>query len=192
MQARKLILVRHSQSEIVTGLPANRWHLSAAGRRLCEPLARRLSAYSPDVIVSSVEPKAVETGQIVAARLGKPFEMGEGLHEHERPNVGFLDREAFETQVAAFFEQPERLVLGAETAARAQQRFEEAVRRAIAKHPGDTVAVVAHGTVITLLVAPLAGVDAFQFWKGLGMPAFVVCALPTLTPLAIVEQIQAE
>ena len=64
-----LILVRHSAPEIVPQVPARAWHLSAVGRARCVPLAAALAPYQPRAIITSVEPKAVETGQIVAEQL---------------------------------------------------------------------------------------------------------------------------
>jgi hypothetical protein len=57
-QGRKLILVRHSLPEMITGVPASRWHLSAEGRRRCEKLAERLTGTDLAAIVSSEESKA--------------------------------------------------------------------------------------------------------------------------------------
>jgi hypothetical protein len=59
----RLILIKHSLPEMVPGLPANRWHLSGAGRLRCQALAEQLAPYHPDVIVASAEPKAAETAK---------------------------------------------------------------------------------------------------------------------------------
>src|SRR5687768_4949579 len=85
----KLILVRHSQSQIDPNRPASQWSLSEIGRQRCTPLAEQLAEYAPSAIVASREPKATETGSIAAAILDVPFETAEGLHEHERERVGF-------------------------------------------------------------------------------------------------------
>ena len=189
----KLVLVRHSQPEIVPDLPASQWRLSQVGRQRCKRLAEKLAVYAPDVIVTSLEPKAVETGQIVARLLDRPFETAADLHEHDRRNVGFLgDRQQFEARVVDLFEQPGRLVLGSETADAAHARFADAVASVIAKHPGCNVALVAHGTVMTLFVARAAGLEAAPFWKRLGLPAFVVLSLPEYTLLEVVEDVEAD
>jgi broad specificity phosphatase PhoE len=54
---RRLILIRHSVPDIVQGVPASQWHLSAEGRRRCEVLAGLLAPYEPAMIVTSLEPK---------------------------------------------------------------------------------------------------------------------------------------
>jgi broad specificity phosphatase PhoE len=184
-----LILVRHSAPEIVPQVPARDWHLSAAGRARCVPLAAALAPYQPRAIITSVESKAVETGQIVAARLGVAQVAMEGLHEHDRRHVGLLDQAAFQERVAAFFAQPDALVLGQETAAQACDRFTRALDAVPAAYPDAPVAVVAHGTVMTLYLAQVAGIDPYPFWQRLGLPAFVVLARPTLAVLTVQDHV---
>ncbi len=184
--------MRHSLPELVTGVPASQWHLSAEGRRRCETLGARLAAYGLTTVVSSEEPKAAETGQIVARILDIPFETAPGLHEHERGVVQSLgSREEFQAQVARSFEHPDELVLGYETADEAHARFAAAVARVLEQHPTGNPAIVSHGTVMTLFIARAAGLDPVPFWKRLGLPAFVVLSLPGLHLLEVVENIDA-
>jgi len=190
--ARKLILVRHSLPEIVPDVPAREWTLSDQGRRRCHALAAMLAEHTPDVIVSSLEPKAVETGQIVASLLGKPFATAPGLHEHERRGVGFSTREEFEARVATLFAHPTELVMGSETAEQAGHRLTQAIAaiaHVLGSHPGDNVAVVTHGTVMSLYVAQVAGVEPFSFWRRLGLPSFVVLSWTAMDLLAVVESV---
>ena len=164
------------------------WHLGERGRELSELLANKLAAYSPDVIVSSVEPKAIETAQIVANRLSLPHEIIEGLHEHERRNVLFMAKEELEARVAEFFSRPDALVLGSETANQAHTRFANAVHRVIEKHPQKNIAIVSHGTVISLFIARNNEMP-FDFWKRLGLPSIVELSLPEFTVEQIIESV---
>lgn len=184
-----LILVKHSAPEIVPTTPPTLWHLSEAGRLKCARLAEHVAAHHPDVIISSVEPKAAETAQIIADVLGKPVEMGEGLGEHDRSNVAFLTTERFEAAVAEFFQEPQRLVFGRETADQAYRRFAAAVEDILANHLGNTVTLVTHGTVIALYVARAVALDPFPLWKCLGTPSFVVLSLPERRVVTVVERI---
>lgn len=186
----KLILIRHSQSQPDPAHPASQWPLTAEGRRRCQPLADRLAAYGPDAIITSHERKAIETGALVAERLGLPARVADGLHEHEREHAGWLPSPAFEQAVAAFFARPNELVFGEETAGQAGARFEAGVRSALAAHPGQTVALVTHGTVMSLFVAAHAGRAALPFWSSLGMPAIVVLALPGLELREVITQFE--
>lgn len=186
---RYLILVKHSLPEMRSDVPARAWRLSEAGRRRCTPLAERLHAYCPATIVSSREPKAAETGALLAAALGNTAQQADNLHEHERPAAGFLPAGQFEAAVEAFFAHPEELRFGSETAAQAHERFHAAVEREVAAAPGNVI-IVAHGTVISLLVARCAGLAPFPLWQRLGLPSYVVLALPTYELISIADSIK--
>ena len=178
---RTLILVKHSLPEILPGVPAERWRLGEEGRRRCAPLTARLAPYEPTAIVASTEPKATETAVLVANELHRPVETVEGLREHDRGNVPFFaTAEEWEAAVATFFARPEELVLGRETAVEARDRFVRSVEGVLAKYPGN-VAVVAHGTVITLAVAHWTGLAPFPYWQRLGLPSFAVLSFPDRT-----------
>jgi broad specificity phosphatase PhoE len=189
-EGRRLILVRHSLPEYVTGVPASQWRLSAEGRRRCEQLAGQLAGHHPATIITSKEAKALETGQIVAEVLGLPLESVEDLHEHERGAVTDLGgQDEFRAQVAHLLEQPGELVMGYETADQAHARFAAAVARVVAQHPSGNVAIVSHGTVMTLFVARANQVDPVPLWRSLGLPAFVVLSLPGMDLLEVVESV---
>ena len=173
-----LILIKHSRPEIIPELPANQWRLSEEGRRRCTTLAEQLAAWKPRRLVSSLEPKAQETAQIVAARLGLTMETWPDLHEHSRPKPGLSSVADFEASVARLFAQPNDLVLGDETAEQARQRFTRAILSLLEGFPAQTLAVVAHGTVITLFAARANAIEPFAFWKSLTLPSLVVFSMP--------------
>jgi broad specificity phosphatase PhoE len=188
---RFLILVKHSLPAIVPAVPAAEWRLSAEGRRRCAALAERLVPWRPTRLVASEEPKAAETAALVAGHLGLPWEMAAGLHEHERRTVPFAGEAEFRAAVAALFAQPEHLVYGEETAAGARTRFAAAVDALLARYPDATLAVVAHGTVISLYATARAGVDSYALWRRLGLPAFVVLSQPDGRIMSVLETIDA-
>jgi broad specificity phosphatase PhoE len=183
-----LILVKHSLPKIEPEKPASQWCLSGEGRRRCHTLAEMLAAYQPGRIVSSLEPKAVETARLVADRLGLEAESAAGLHEHERRTTPFTDHQAFEDSVARFFAHPDKLVFGEESSVDALARFSAAVGSLLAQQAGGNLALVAHGTVITLFVAQTNSIEPFAFWKRLGLPSFVVLSAADLALLDVVER----
>lgn len=187
-----LILIKHAMPEINPETPASQWRLSDVGRRQCAPLAQQIARYAPDLVVASVEPKATETGRLLADQLGLAFSTHEGLHEHDRSNLRWSSTEQFEAQVARFFQQPTELVMGEETADAAHSRFAAAIADVVAGHPDSTTAVVAHGTVITLLVARAVGMEAFSLWKKLELPSFVVFSLPAMQLVTVVGNAGAD
>jgi len=188
-KTRILILVRHSLPEIDPGRPAGEWPLSQEGRRRSRLLAGRLAGYDLAAIVASQEPKAAETGRIMAGALDLPFETAPGLHEHERQHEPFFaSQEAFRRQVVRLLEQPEAPIFGQETGDEAQQRFAAALEAVLTAHPHGNLAVVTHGTVLALFLARAAGIDAVALWRRLGLPAFVVLSLPEYEVLKVVEE----
>ena len=125
-----MILVKHSLSQVDPVIPSRQWLLSAEGVRRCLPLARRLADYHPDIILSSDEPKAIETGRIVAEQLALPWQIGQDLHEQERETAPFYPSVRISrSAVKRFFESPDQLVFGEETADEAHCRFANAVTR---------------------------------------------------------------
>lgn len=174
-----MILVRHSVPAIIPELPASEWHLSDLGRHRCIQMAERLRPHSPQIIVSSTEPKALETAQIVGRLLNTHVETWNDLHEHVRTNVPFFkDPADFKAKVARFFAEPDKLVLGGETANQAHSRFSRAVAKAVKAYPSKTVAICTHGTVMTLFVTRANDLEPFPFWSQLKLPSSVLLALP--------------
>lgn len=184
-----LILVKHSLPEIIPARPANEWHLSEAGRLRCQLLGEHLASYLPNVIVSSLEPKAVETAHIVAARLNLPFETAPDLHEHDRSNVPHLNAEQFRIAAARLFDEPDRIAFGSESAVEAQRRFARAVSHVTAQRAGHNVAIISHGTVISLFVARHNAIDARELWQRLDLPSFVILSTPNMKMLKVVESV---
>jgi broad specificity phosphatase PhoE len=175
----RLILVRHSLPDIRREVPAAEWHLSADGIARAELLARQLDPGSATAVFSSPEPKAFETAQALAATWSLRAEAVPGLEEHLRPEAQWMSREAFEQKVRELFARTGDRVFGAESAEQARRRFTMALMRLVTRAPGDLV-VVSHGTVMTLFVAEVAGVEPFAFWKRQEMPFAVTLTLPEL------------
>ncbi len=178
-----LVLIKHSLPEINPQLPAAAWPLSAAGRGRASTFTRQLTEWELDFIASSVEPKARETAKILAEKLGIDWQVYPGLHEHERPAANFTSQEEFAASVAAFFASPDALVFGAETATQAFNRFNQAVGAVCQQHAGKRLAIVAHGTVISLFIGHYLGLDPFSLWGRLSLPSLVVVEWPEMDDL---------
>lgn len=164
-----MLLVRHSVPAVDPSIPAAEWRLSPEGRRLCEALAGRVAAHEPDLVVSSPEPKARETAELLAARLGLELRESYGLREQERRRVGWLERVELEAGIRRLFAEPDRVVFGEESAAEALARFSGVVEGL-----GERAVVVSHGTVISLYAADRSGRDAFELWRALELPDLLV------------------
>jgi broad specificity phosphatase PhoE len=186
---RCLILVKHALPEIIPTVPAKQWHLSEVGRTQCALLADHLALYAPAALVSSEEPKAFETAHLVAQSMHTSVQVVEDLHEHDRSTTPWLGPEAFARAVAAFFHRPAELLMGCETAHQASQRFGRAMDAVLSQHAEQNVIVFTHGTVLSLFVAHVTGLEPLTLWQRLGLPSFVVLTLPQLELVKVVEQI---
>ena len=185
-----LILIRHSNVTIDPDKPAAAWTLSDEGRSRAKIMATHLHPYHLDRVIISTEPKAVETGEIIARELQIPFATAPDRHEHERSRVPFRGRDWFEMQVREFFTSPNDLTFGDETADHAHERFSSAVNRLLKQYPSQRLAIVTHGTILTLYVSRLHKLDPFSFWKQLGLPALVVLSLPDKHLINVVNEIK--
>lgn len=179
LMGTKLILIRHSLVHIEPGVPSREWPLSEDGRSRAQHLAPQLIPYNTTRIITSDEAKARQTGQIIADALALPWQSAPNLHEHDRQGTPFFSgKAAFETAVSRFFHHPDTLILGNETAHQAFTRFDTAVHHLLAAHPNDTLAIVSHGTVLTLFLSHYNLFAPFSFWQKLQMPDFFVVDLP--------------
>lgn len=152
-------------------------------------MSRTLILVKPSL--PALEPKATETGQIIAARLAVPIEVIAGLRENDRTGQGWLGTAELEARIAHFFVEPDRRIMGNETADAAHTRFAAAVEDVCARHQTGNIVVVAHGTVITLYVARRTGRDPFPFWQRLDLPSFVALSLPGNDAQVICDQVEA-
>ena len=164
----RLILVKHAQPVLDPAVPPREWRLGREGEEQSQGLAERLRMFLPFTLVSSPEPKAVRTAEIVAATLGTVTSIVEGLQEFDRPAMPIASPDEHERLNAPIFTTRAQPVLGRESADGALARFSEAIDRVLASTPaGRTLVVIAHGTVIALLVAQQTDRDAFELWKSL-------------------------
>jgi broad specificity phosphatase PhoE len=175
---RKLILVKHARPQVVEAIPSHDWRLSDEGRAACGPLAEVLRPLDPGVIITSDEPKAQETGQLLGEALGKPVNTGSDLHEHDRSNVPMMPSREFLSLLALFFKQRNRLVLGMETADECAARFQNAVDSIVSEYQEDNIAVVTHGTVLALFAADHGAGDAFLLYRKMGLPSLISFSIP--------------
>lgn len=171
---RRIILVKHAAPVVVPGKSSDQWPLSAAGRDAAKALAGELKSFGAAQVICSTEPKASETGQLIAAGLGLTAQTYEGLHEHERRTVPHLRTSDFLSLMAQVFRRKDELVLGEETASAALQRFTRAVEAVCAKHAQGDLIVVAHGTVIALFLESISQEDGYRIWREMGLPSYAV------------------
>jgi broad specificity phosphatase PhoE len=168
-----LYLIRHSTTAQNPDVSSHAWVLSPEGRHRARQLARQLiSQPAPKQIYTSIEPKAYETGEILAAELGLPLHTAESFHEQNRHSAPYFSTSAaYQAAIAQLFAHPDELVFGEETGAQACNRFSQAIRQISQRHPTENIAIVTHGTVLSLFVARHnPAIDGYEFWQELTMP----------------------
>jgi broad specificity phosphatase PhoE len=115
------------------------------------------------VLVSSDEPKALATAAPAAARHGLRVVAVPELREVRRP------REKIGDYAGAVREYLSSGRPGWEPAREAAARVGGGIARALAEHPGATIAAVSHGLVLTLYLSSLLGRDdRFPLWRTIG------------------------
>ena len=169
----EIVLIKHAKPQVSPEMPSHEWPLSEEGRRQSLALAERLRRYALKRIISSTEPKAAETGRIVADELGLKFQTAPNLHEHDRSNVPHMPTREFLSFMALFFDRDDERVLGLESAREARDRITDAVDHLATTEDGP-VGIVTHGTVLALYATMNGAADPFQIWRRMQLPSFIV------------------
>lgn len=147
----------HPEVKIDPAIPVPSWGLSEIGRARTEAIAGTGQLSGTMQIISSAERKAIETAEIIAAKLNVDIEVREAMHENDRSATGFLVPDEFELVANQFFAQPDVSIRGWERAIDAQSRVVREVEHVLARQrPGD-VLFVGHGGVGTLLYCHCSG-----------------------------------
>jgi ribonuclease H / adenosylcobalamin/alpha-ribazole phosphatase len=171
----RLVLVRHghaqAQERSVVGGHQGCTGLTERGRRQAERLRDRFvaSGYRPDVVVTSVLPRAIETADIVAggleldaARIPHDCELCE-RHPGEGDGLtwsAFVERYG---AVDPLLEPDLPPSPGGESTTEFHDRVNDVLDRLAKEHEGLTVLVVCHGGVILAATIQLLGIPLGRF-----------------------------
>ena len=159
--------VRHSMAVPDEGRHPTEWVLDSAGRALAAELADRLEvAPAVGVLVSSTEPKALGTAEVIGARWGAEVRPDDRLREAMRPWVGPGYRAVAHRYLRG--EEIDGWEPHGDVASRVAASVDEACDDA-----GDTpVVVVTHGLVLAVHLRRRLGpeFDAESFWSCLAFP----------------------
>jgi broad specificity phosphatase PhoE len=157
-----MYFITHPNVVVSRDVPVPRWPLSELGKQrmragLRQPWVREIGA-----IYCSTEQKAIDGAEILAQHAGLGFTQVEELGENDRSATGFLPPDEFERVADQFFARPHESVRGWERAVDAQSRIVQAVARIPVRE--ETIAIVSHGAVGTLLYCHLAGKPIDRRW----------------------------
>lgn len=160
--------VRHAMAVPDDGVHPSSWHLDHAGRAAVRAWADRLEIGAGiGALVSSTEPKALETAEAIAERWQAEVVEDARLREAVRPWIGPGYRAIAHRYLRG--EQPE----GWEPHAEVADRMAAAVGDAVAQTGAGPVVVVSHGLALSVHLGHRLGddFDRESFWSGLAFPA---------------------
>ena len=150
--------VTHPEVVIDPVVPVPSWQLSKKGVSRMQLMLRQPWINQITAIYSSQETKALESAAILAAHRGMGFFQETRLGEIDRSSTGYLPSEEFERVLNKFFECPDDSIFDWESASDAQTRIINAVNNILAEEASaDSIAIISHGGVGTLLLCFLAG-----------------------------------
>ncbi len=158
------VVARHGEAEY----EASEWEeeggsLTLLGRRQAAALAESLAPRRVAHVWTSTLARAVQTGEIVAARLGIGVTTRIGLREFDVGDYRGvpLEEDPFVATYTRWMEgHLDERVPGGETGREIADRFGAVLREVADAHPGETVLVVSHGGAIGLGVPAIARMDA--------------------------------
>lgn len=178
--ATTLLLIRHGETEWnKSGKLAGRTpdvHLNEAGRAQAAGLVQMLARQPIHALYASPLERCQETALPLAAHLGTPVVIEEGLvevdygawHGAELKELAKRDEWRSVQHFPSFFRFPE-----GETLLDVQYRAAGVAERVAAAHPNQVVALFSHGDVIRTLLAHLTGTPLDLFQRVVISPASV-------------------
>jgi broad specificity phosphatase PhoE len=159
----QFVLLRHAKPLRDPAEPPTRWSLDPDHLEDISPLADALRGLGLVHVLTSVEPKARGTGGCLASLLNIPVDSDARLGEVNRPHLP--DSRDFTERVRSYLRGD--AVAGWEPQAVVTQRMRDATEDAGGL---GFVALVSHGTAISLFLESLGLVNAWTFWTRMSSP----------------------
>jgi broad specificity phosphatase PhoE len=167
MAAAPITYVRHAMPTVEEGVDPAHWHLDDATRAHTRAWADRLEVGERvGALVSSPEPKALETAVAIAERWPADLRPDDRLREAARPWIGTGYRAIAHRYLRG--ELPE----GWEAQEAVAERVRAAVRDAQGAAGSGSVVVVGHGLALSIHLGDRLGADFDResFWSRLAFP----------------------
>lgn len=163
----ELVLIRHGlpiRVENEPGTPADP-PLGDEGREQARRVAEWLAPEGFDVVYSSPMRRAIETAEPLAALLGLPVTVDEELAELDRDHHFYVPVEELKATGDPRYEQLLKGELYGDVDIETWSQVAAlAVQRILEAHPGQRIALFAHGGVINAYLSRLLGLDDVFFF----------------------------
>lgn len=173
------VLVRHARPLRDSSVSPSDWDLDPSGTGVLAGLAKTLRGLGLQGFRTSAEPKAAQTGRVLADLLEVPTELDARLNEVSRPEV--RSDTAFSESARTYL--TGGTVAGWETLGSVVRRMQHAVTDA---SEIGCVGFVSHGTAMSLFLEHLGLVRAWDFYLQLTSPDGWLIDGPTLRRLGTI------
>jgi probable phosphoglycerate mutase len=157
----ELILIRHGRPERIDFDPDGADPaLTELGHRQAKSMAEHLAVEKIDALYVSPQKRAIETAQPLAAALGHTPTIVDGIAEFDLGHTSYVPGEE------AGPPSPDELdaLIAAVTAESFVGRVIESMGTFIDDHPGERIAAVCHGGVISTMLTDVLGVDGIPYF----------------------------
>lgn len=169
----KIVLVRHSKTNIEPEIDSTQWRLSEDGRQAAAKLAEDPAFKDCELIYSSLQPKAIDTAEIIGKALNIPALQEEGLAELSSVTSGFI--EDYAGTVHKLYAGEIANINDGETLQQAIDRFNAAIKSIVDQHRDvPKIAIVSHANVLSLFTAQYCDNKAIDLHNTIAMPDIAV------------------
>jgi len=173
MDKTVLVLIRHGETEMNVGnVFRGRLDIGLTdnGRAQANQLAEALRPFPLAAVYSSPLRRALATARTVAAVHDLAVKPDEDFHNICLGEWEGVPKETVRDRFPELWRQwvasPETVTIpGAETLAQMRVRIRRGLDRLLARHGGQTVAVVTHRSVLKVALAVILGLEKDFFWK---------------------------
>jgi len=154
MERRKIIFLRHADTEKDSNIKTALWGLSEEGKRQAEKAANLPVMQDVDLIYVSEEKKTVLTAEPLVKKLGKKTK-ALGFFDEVKRGDKFLTKEKFEVEKIKQLTNLDYHAFGGESGKEALARFKQGIDLVSKKNVDKTILIVTHGTILNIYFADL-------------------------------------
>jgi broad specificity phosphatase PhoE len=157
------------------------WDLSEQGRAQAQALSAAPFWKNVSSLYVSNQSKAIEAAHIIVAEHHIDVIPLAGLAEVGRGPEVYTSAADYNSILEQFFTYPDRSVSGWESSGMALRRFENAVEQILSHRPQGSIAILSHGTILTLYTAKLDGeLPALARWRNIGFATVTTVDIDTM------------
>ena len=148
-----LYLIRHPLTHVDPTRPSAEWDLSEQGRQQVDALISAPFWKGVAALYSSEQMKALGPAKMIGESYQIPVTALPGIAEVRRDKQVYRTNSSHQLILQEFFKSPDKVIEGWERAAAALDRFVQSTQHVVKNHPNESIALLSHGTILTLYTA---------------------------------------